>query len=79
MNNARMAKLQKILERIYMWVSDHRMVVKGDKTEMLQFGKIPIKDKNYTTPEESKIKTVEKCKDLGVWFEASGGWKIHIQ
>ena len=47
------------------------MVVSSNKTEMICFGKIPIGDKSYTTPDGTKIKMVEKVKDLGIWFEAS--------
>ena len=39
--------------------------------EFIRFGMLPIEEEYYTTPDGTKIKQVEKLKDLGLIFEAN--------
>ena len=54
------------------------MVINPDKTEHIRFGKLPIEDKEYNTPDGKRIKQVQKVKDLGVKFQEDGSFKNHI-
>ena len=77
-SNEEMKTLKRLLSRIYQWVEDHKMVVNPDKTEHIRFGKLPIEEEEYNTPDGTKIKKVQKVKDLGVTFQEDGSFKSHI-
>ena len=77
-SNEDMKTLKHLLERIYRWVDDYKMVINLDKTELVRYGKLPIEEEQYTTPDGTKIKQVEKVKDLSVIFEANRSFKAHI-
>ena len=51
------------------------MVVNPDKTEHIRFGKLPMEEEEYNTPDGTRIKRVQKVKDLGV---EDGCFKNHI-
>ena len=73
-----MKTLKHLLERIYRWVDDHKMVINPDKREFICFGKLPIEQEAYTMPDGTKIKKVDHVKYFGVIFESTGGFKAHI-
>ena len=54
------------------------MVVNPDKTEHIRFGKLPMEEEEYNTSDGTKIKRVQKVKDLGVTFQEDGSFKSHI-
>ena len=73
-----MKTLKRLLARIYKWVDDHKMVVNPDKTEHIRFGKLPMGEEEYNTLDGTKIKKVERVKDLWVTFQEDGSFKSHI-
>ena len=77
-SNEEMKTLKRLLTRIYRWVDDHKMVINPDKTEHIHFGKLPIEEEGYNTPDRTKIKKVECVKDLGVLCQSDGSFKAHI-
>ena len=77
-SNEEMKTLKRLLSRIYQWVDDYKMVVNPDKTEHIRFGKLPIEEEEYNTPNSKRIKKVQKVKDLGVTFQEDGSFKNHI-
>ena len=76
--NEDMKTLKRLLSRIYQWVDDHKMVVNPDKTKHIRFGKLPMEEEEYNTPDRTKIKKVQKVKDLEVTFQEDGSFKSHI-
>ena len=54
------------------------MLVNGEKTEHIRFGKLPIEEECYKTPDGKKIKQVPKVKDLGIIFQEDGSFRNHI-
>ena len=54
------------------------MLVNAGKTEFIRFGKLPIEEKGYKTPDGKGIKKVPKVKDLGVIFQEDATFKMHI-
>ena len=77
-SNKEMKTLKRLLSRIYQWVDDHKMVVNPDKTEHIRFGKLPMEEEEYNTPDGTKIKRVQKVKDLDMTFQEDGSFKNHI-
>ena len=77
-DNQGMKIIQKILEKIYHWVDGNKMVVNPDKTEHIRFGKLPMGEEEYNTLDGTKIKRVERVKDLEVTFQEDGSFKSHI-
>ena len=57
-SNEEMKTLKRLLARIYQWVDNHKMVVNPDKTEHIQFGKLPIEEIGYNTPDGKRIRKV---------------------
>ena len=77
-SNEEMKTLKRLLARIYQWVDDHKMVINPDKMEHIRFGKLPMGEEEYNTPDGTKIKRVERVKDLGVTFQEDRSFKSHI-
>ena len=57
-SNEEMKTLKRLLARIYKWVEDHKMVFNPDKMEHIRFGKLPMEEKEYNTPDGTRIKRV---------------------
>ena len=77
-SNKEMGTLKNLLSRIYRWVEENKMMVNAGKTEFIRFGRLPIEDEGYKTPDGKGIKKVSKVKDLGITFQEDATFKLHI-
>ena len=70
--------LQRDLNVIYSWAETNNMSFNGDKFERMRFGN-SNKDFTYKTPGGKQIERKEYIKDLGVIFEESTMFNMHIK
>ena len=70
--------LQQDLHTVYSWADTNNMEFNGDKFEGMRFGQHESTF-TYTTPQGKEIERKEHVKDLGIMFEQSLVFTMHIK